>query len=117
MNFDYYNYKYIERMEYQKIINLLDNINNQPSKFRTKSCVEVNDDACGTCKPGGEIKFKTTIKVFDYSDAHILVTGTVRIVGVGNSDAAQGADKGNKPFTKCINQVNNSQTDDAERVQ
>ena len=51
----------------------------------------------------------------DYSDAHILVTGTVRIVGVGNSDAAQGADKGNKPFTKCINQVNNTQTDDAER--
>ena len=45
------------------------------------------------------------------------MTGTVRIVGVGNSDAAQGADKGNKPFTKCINQVNNSQTDDAERVQ
>ena len=45
------------------------------------------------------------------------MTGTVRIVGVGNSDAAQGADKGNEPFTKCISQVNNSQTDDAERVQ
>ena len=30
-------------MEYQKIINLLDNTPNQPSKFRTKHWVEVND--------------------------------------------------------------------------
>ena len=38
---------YKERTEYQKIINLLDNTNNQPSKFRAKTWVEVNDDACG----------------------------------------------------------------------
>ena len=32
-------------MEYQKrILNLLDNKPNQPSKFRTKNCAEVNDD-------------------------------------------------------------------------
>ena len=31
-------------MEYQKIINLLENTSNQPSKFRTKSWVEVNDE-------------------------------------------------------------------------
>ena len=30
-------------MEYQKIINLLENTPNQPSKFRTKNWVEVND--------------------------------------------------------------------------
>ena len=35
-------------MEYQKIINLLNNSNNQPSKFRTKNWVGVNDNACGT---------------------------------------------------------------------
>ena len=35
-------------MEYQKIINLLYNTSNQPSKFRTKNWVEVNDDPCGT---------------------------------------------------------------------
>ena len=29
-------------MEYQKIINLLDNTPNQPSKFKTKNCVELN---------------------------------------------------------------------------
>ena len=35
-------------MEYQKMINLLDNTPNQPSKFRTKSTDEINDDSCGT---------------------------------------------------------------------
>ena len=31
-------------MKYQKIINLLHNLRNQPTKFTTKNCVEVNDD-------------------------------------------------------------------------
>ena len=31
-------------MEYQKIINLLDNTPNQASKFRTKNWVEINDE-------------------------------------------------------------------------
>ena len=29
-------------MEYQKVINLLDNTTNEPSKFRTKNWVEMN---------------------------------------------------------------------------
>ena len=28
-------------MEYHKILNLLDNTPNQPSKFKTKNCVEI----------------------------------------------------------------------------
>ena len=32
-------------MEYQKIITLLDNTLNQPSKFRIKNWVEINDEA------------------------------------------------------------------------
>ena len=35
-------------MEYQKIINLLDNTPNQPTKFRTKDWVEINDKSRGT---------------------------------------------------------------------
>ena len=35
-------------MEYQKIINLLDNKTNQPPKFRTKHWVEINDESRGT---------------------------------------------------------------------
>ena len=34
-------------MEYQKIINLLDNTTNQPSKFRTRNWVEINDELRG----------------------------------------------------------------------
>ena len=33
-------------MEHQKIIDLLENTPNQPTKFRTKNWVEMNDDAC-----------------------------------------------------------------------
>ena len=40
-------------MEYQKMVNLLGsgaalNISNQPSKFRTKNWVEINDESRGT---------------------------------------------------------------------
>ena len=37
-------------MEYQKIANLIDDASNQPSKFRTKNCVEINDKSRGTAK-------------------------------------------------------------------
>ena len=37
-------------MEYQKIINLLDKTpNQQPSKIRTKICVETNNHLRGAC--------------------------------------------------------------------
>ena len=42
-------------MEYQKIISLVDNTANQPSKFKTKHCVEKNDDARGRCNANGKI--------------------------------------------------------------
>ena len=32
-------------MEYQKIINLLDNTTNQPSEFKTRNWVEINDES------------------------------------------------------------------------
>ena len=44
-------------MEYQKIANLLDNASNQPSKFRTRNWVEINDESRGIYT-GNDIKFK-----------------------------------------------------------
>ena len=44
-------------MESEKVINLLDNANNQPSKFRAKSWFEVNDDAHETYNTNSQIKF------------------------------------------------------------
>ena len=52
-------------MEYQKIANLLDNTSNQPSKFRTKNWVEINDESRGTYT-GSDIKFKTTVLRSNY---------------------------------------------------
>ena len=36
---------YISRMEYQIIVNLLDNTSDQPSKFRTKNWIGINDES------------------------------------------------------------------------
>ena len=42
-------------MKYQKLINLLDNTPNQPTKFRTKNWVETNDYGPGTCNLNSQI--------------------------------------------------------------
>ena len=44
-------------MEYQKIIHLLDNLSNQPSKFRTKNLAEINDELRGAYNTNSQIKF------------------------------------------------------------
>ena len=87
-------------MEYQKIANLLDdNKPNQPSKFRTKNWVEINDESRGTYNVNSQIKFKTTMlksSLCDYSDAYILVKGTITITGAGADAAARQADERDK---------------------
>ena len=35
-------------MEYKKIAKLIEDTSNQPSKFRTKNWVEINDESRGT---------------------------------------------------------------------
>ena len=45
-------------MEYEKIIVFLDNTPNQPSQFRTKNGVEVNDDLHGEQNTNYQIKIK-----------------------------------------------------------
>ena len=59
-------------MESQKIINLLENTSNQPSKFRTKNWIEINDQSRGVYNTNSDIRFKTTMlkpSLCDYSDA------------------------------------------------
>ena len=69
-------------MEYQKLLNLLDNQPNQPLKFRTKNWFEINDESRGTYNVNSQIKLKTTMlksSLCDYSDAYILVKGKLLI--------------------------------------
>ena len=48
-------------MEYQIIANLIDDTSNQPSKFRTRNWVEINDESRGAYNVNSQIKFKTTM--------------------------------------------------------
>ena len=112
-------------MEYQKIANLIDDISNQPSKFRTKNWVETNDESRGAYNVKSQIKFKTTMlksSLCDYSDAYIFVKGTISV----NNTAAAGAavNNGDKkvifkncaPFTNCISEIDNTQVDNAKDI-
>ena len=113
-------------MEYQKIANLLDTESNQPSKFRTRNWVEINDESRGTYT-SDDIKFKTTMlrsNLCDYADAYILVKGTTTINGAGDDAAARRADERNKgvtfkdcaPFTKCISKINDTEIENAQVI-
>ena len=48
-------------MQYQKIINLLDNTRNQLSKFRRKTWVKINDHLRRTYNTNSQIKFKISM--------------------------------------------------------
>ena len=112
-------------MEYQKIANLIDDASNQPSKFRTKIWVEINDESRGTYNVNSQIKLKTTMlksSLCDYSDAYIIVKGSITV----NNTAADGAAANNSnkkvifkncaPFINCISEINNTQVDNAKDI-
>ena len=113
-------------MEYQKIANLIDDdASNQPSKFRTRNWIEINDESRGAYNVNSQIKFKTTMlksSLCDYRDAYILVKGTITV----NNTAAQGAAANNTnkkvifkncaPFTNYISEINNMQIDNAKDI-
>ena len=49
-------------MEYQKIASLIGrDTSREPSKFRTKNWVEIDDESRGTYNVNSQIKFKTTM--------------------------------------------------------
>ena len=112
-------------MEYHKIINLLDNTSNQPSKFKTKNWVDINHESRGRYNTKSQIKFKTAMlksSLCDYSDACILVKGTITV----NNTAATGANANNDnkkvifqncaPIINCISKIKNTQEDNAKDI-
>ena len=113
-------------MEYQKIANLLESISDNPSKFRTRNWVEINDESRGNYA-NSDIRFKTTMlrsNLCDYADSYILVKGTITITGEGDNAAAERKDERYKgvtfkncaPFTKCISSINNRDIDNAHDI-
>ena len=89
-------------------MNLLNDGLNEPSKFRTRNCVEINDEARGLYSHNKQIKFKTPMlrsSLCDYSDAYILVKGNIAVTKVIFKNCA--------PFTNCISKINNTRIDNA----
>ena len=114
-------------MEYQKIINLLDSTSNELSMFRTKNWIKINDQSRGEYNANSGITFKTAIlksSLGDYSDAYILVKGTITITGEGNNAVARQADERNNglifynctPFINCKSEINNTEIDNAKDI-
>ena len=114
-------------MEYWKIANLLENASNQPSKFRTKNWIEINDESRGGYTTCSDIKFKTKMlrsSLCDCADSYILVKGTITITGAGDDATATWADERNKgvifkncaPSTKCISKINETEIDNTQDI-
>ena len=112
-------------MEYQKIANLIDDTPNQPSKYRTRNWVEINDESRATYNVNSQIKFKTTMlksNLCDYSNAYILVKGTISVNDTAAGDAINNNNnrkvifKNCAPFTNFISEINNTQIDNAKDI-
>ena len=113
-------------MEYDKINNLLlseDNESEKLSKFVTREYVKVNS-LLNTYNENKSIRFKTPMlrsSLCNYSDAYILVKGTITV-----NDVVNGAEndiarrnrllilKNNAPFVSCITRINGELIEDVD---
>ena len=91
-------------MEYDKINNLLlseDNESEKLSKFVTREYVRVNS-LLDTYNKNKSIRFKTPMlrsNLCDYSDAYILVKGTITVTAHGANNGVNNIrDKKNRPL-------------------
>ena len=104
-------------METQKIVNLLNDSDNENSKFATKKWYVIDSESKGNYSHENPIKFLTSSlesSLCDYSDAYILVTGNITVTG-GDANTKV-AFKNCAPFTKCITEINETFIDDAEHI-
>ena len=114
-------------MEYDKINNLLlseDNESEKLSKFVTREYVKVNS-LSNAYNENKSIRFKTPMlrsNLCDYSDAYILVKGTITVTAPeANNNANNIRDKRNRPlilknnapFVSCITRINGELIEDA----
>ena len=104
-------------METQKIINLLNNTENEYSKFATTKWYIIHNESKGNYSHENSIKFLTSSlesSLCDYSNAYILVTGN--ITATPNNAATQVVFKNCAPFEKCRTEVNETFIDEADFI-
>ena len=108
-------------MEIQKIVNLLEDSDDEVLKFATRKWYIINDQDNGQYGSGDEndstIKFNTEVikrYLWDYSDAHIFVTGDIAVVMVDQNTSI--AFKNCSPFIRCITHINDEDVETAESL-
>ena len=108
-------------MEYQKTTNFSGTTIDEIPRFITKKWVKVHDQsgsADDRYKTNKQIRFKTSMlrsDLCDYSDAYIVVKGTITVTDPNNVNYDKKlAIKNNAPFTSCISKINNTLIDNAE---
>ena len=104
-------------METQKIVNLLNGSNNENSKFATKKWYVIDSESNGNYSKDEEIKFLTRSiesSLCDYSDAYILVTGSIRITR-GNQNIKV-VFKNCAPFKQCRTEINETFNDEVQHI-
>ena len=104
-------------METQKIVNLLNSCENEYSKFATKKWYINDSKSKGKYSRESPIKFLTNSlesSLCDYSDAYIIVTGNIAVVGANNN--AKVALKNCAPFIKCKIVINETFIDEADFI-
>ena len=110
----------VQKMELQKIINILDHKDEDDPRFETRKWYIANDHNNRNYSQGDDvrsIKFDTGIvrpSLCDYSDAYILVTGNIKVQN-GN-DATSVAIKDCHSFTRAYFKLNNEQADTADNL-
>ena len=96
-------------MECQKVINLLDDTTNQPSKFKIRNWVELSDESQGNYD-NSNIRFKASMirsNLCDYINAYILVKGPITAPNTAAAAAAvkntnkKSISKHYASFTEC----------------
>ena len=108
-------------MEHQKVTNLFGKMLDEIPGFITKKWVKVyyqSVSADDRYKSNKQIRFKTSIlrsNLCDYSDAYIVVKGTITVTRPNSVLYVQKlAFKNNAPFVSCISKINNTLIDNSE---
>ena len=104
-------------METQKIINLLNNTQNEYSKFATKKRYIIDSQSKGNYSHENPIKLLTNSlesRLCHCSDVYILVTRN--ITATTNDAATQVVFKNCAPFEKCRTEINETFVDEADFI-
>ena len=109
-------------MEPRKIVNLLNDYNNENSKFATKKWYVIDSESKGNYSHENPLKFLTNSlesSLCDYSDAYILVMGNIAVKRRNAADTAniaigaitQVVFKNCAPFKDCRTETNDTFVD------